>query len=169
MLKFSVIMETIGYLFLDFNKKPKKLDRLVAYIAMVHKDMQLDEEDLNVCRFFLFLLLFLRIFYKYRIYICYWVLSSKVCFLSSSHSISVIQNFMSALIEYLLRTCPMHMTTQCQEAMSKFTNSVVHELIAKMRLFRDYDVTLSNEVIRSVNWLIFNSNWTKLRVHTYIK
>lgn len=46
--KFAIIMETMGYLLLDFNKKPKQLDRLVGYIAMVHKDMQLDEQDLSV-------------------------------------------------------------------------------------------------------------------------
>lgn len=45
--KFAVIMETMGYLLLDFNKKPKQLDRLVGYIAMVHKDMQLDEQDMR--------------------------------------------------------------------------------------------------------------------------
>lgn len=45
-------METMGYLLLDFNKKPKQLDRLVGYIAMVHKDMQLDEQDMRVRRDF---------------------------------------------------------------------------------------------------------------------
>ncbi|XP_050463351.1 uncharacterized protein LOC126857711 isoform X2 [Cataglyphis hispanica] len=45
--KFAIIMETMGYLLLNFNKKPKQLDRLVGYIAMIHKDMQLDEQDLN--------------------------------------------------------------------------------------------------------------------------
>jgi len=52
--KFSIIMETMGYLLLDFNKRPKQLDRLVGYIAMVHKDMQLDEQDMRVRRFSLF-------------------------------------------------------------------------------------------------------------------
>lgn len=51
--KFSIIMETMGYLLLDFNKKPKQLDRLVGYIAMVHKDMRLDEQDLRVRRVFI--------------------------------------------------------------------------------------------------------------------
>nr|XP_012220992.1 PREDICTED: uncharacterized protein LOC105671417 [Linepithema humile] len=46
MTKFSVIMETMGYLLLDFNDRPKRLDRFVGYIAMVHKDMRLDEQDM---------------------------------------------------------------------------------------------------------------------------
>lgn len=52
--KFSIIMETMGYLLLDFNKKPKQLDRLVGYIAMVHKDMRLDEQDMRVTIFHYF-------------------------------------------------------------------------------------------------------------------
>lgn len=48
MSKFVVIMDTMSYLLLDFNDKPKRLDRFVGYIAMVHKDMRLDETDMYV-------------------------------------------------------------------------------------------------------------------------
>lgn len=51
--KFEIIMESLGYLLLDFNKKPKQLDRLVGYIAMVHKDMRLVEQDMRVRRAFI--------------------------------------------------------------------------------------------------------------------
>lgn len=47
--KFAVIMEAIGYLILDFNNKPKQLDRFIGYLAMVHKDMRLNEQDMHVC------------------------------------------------------------------------------------------------------------------------
>ncbi|XP_043282985.1 uncharacterized protein [Venturia canescens] len=48
--KFTVIMETMGYLLLDFHKKPKQLDRIIGYIAMIHKDMSLARSDmLNFC------------------------------------------------------------------------------------------------------------------------
>lgn len=53
-------METMGYLLLDFNDKPKRLDRFVGYIAMVHKDMQLNEQDMCVRRNLLFLSLWKR-------------------------------------------------------------------------------------------------------------
>lgn len=46
--KFSIIMETMGYLLLDFNNKPRRLDQFVGYIAMIHKDMRLDEQDMHV-------------------------------------------------------------------------------------------------------------------------
>lgn len=46
--KFSKIFEAMGYLLLDFNNKPKKLDRFVGYLAMVHKDMRLNEQDIHV-------------------------------------------------------------------------------------------------------------------------
>ncbi|XP_032669398.1 uncharacterized protein LOC116843244 isoform X1 [Odontomachus brunneus] len=52
--KFSKIFEAMGYLLLDFNNKPKQLDRFVGYIAMVHKDMRLNEQDMH--RFMLSLL-----------------------------------------------------------------------------------------------------------------
>ncbi|EFN67896.1 hypothetical protein EAG_07959 [Camponotus floridanus] len=104
-VKFSIIMETMGYLLLDFNKRPKQLDRLVGYIAMVHKDMQLDEQDMR--------------------------------------------NFATSLFQYLSRTYPTQMTAQCQEAMSKFMDSVIKELFVKMELFRDYDVAQSGEATRS--------------------
>lgn len=51
--KFTIIVESLGYLLLDFNKKPKQLDRLVGYIAMVHKDMRLVEQDMRVRRTFI--------------------------------------------------------------------------------------------------------------------
>ncbi|KAG7209597.1 hypothetical protein KM043_011257 [Ampulex compressa] len=44
--KFTIIMETLGYLILDFYNKPKQQDRLIGYIAMVHKDMRLDKRDI---------------------------------------------------------------------------------------------------------------------------
>ncbi|XP_024940834.1 uncharacterized protein LOC107267726 isoform X2 [Cephus cinctus] len=44
--KFTVIMETIGYLILDYHSKPKQLDQLVGYVAMVHKDMGLRRQDM---------------------------------------------------------------------------------------------------------------------------
>ncbi|XP_014472410.1 PREDICTED: uncharacterized protein LOC106743263 isoform X1 [Dinoponera quadriceps] len=37
----------MGYLLLDFNNKPRQLDRFVGYLAMVHKDMRLNEQDLH--------------------------------------------------------------------------------------------------------------------------
>lgn len=46
--KFSMIMETMGCILLDFNNKPKQLDRFLGYIAMVHKDMRLNEQDMHV-------------------------------------------------------------------------------------------------------------------------
>lgn len=52
--KFSKIFEAIGYLLLDFNNKPKQLDRFIGYIAMVHKDMRLNEQDLNVHQVYCF-------------------------------------------------------------------------------------------------------------------
>ncbi|XP_029172406.1 uncharacterized protein LOC114941551 [Nylanderia fulva] len=100
--KFTNIMEAIGYLLLDFNKKPKQLDRLVGYIAMVHKDMRLVEQDMH--------------------------------------------NLVTSLFEYLSRMYPAYMTAHCQQAMSKFMDSVIKELFVKMKTFRDYDVAQSSEV-----------------------
>ncbi|KAI4501426.1 hypothetical protein M0802_003303 [Mischocyttarus mexicanus] len=45
--KFTLIMEAIGYLVLDVYGNRKQLDRLVGYVAMVHKDMRLDKEDMT--------------------------------------------------------------------------------------------------------------------------
>ncbi|KAK2586290.1 hypothetical protein KPH14_001543 [Odynerus spinipes] len=49
--KFTVIMEAIGYLMLDVYRNRKQLDRLVGYVAMVHKDMRLDKQDMTVCHY----------------------------------------------------------------------------------------------------------------------
>ncbi|XP_046827267.1 uncharacterized protein LOC124427895 isoform X2 [Vespa crabro] len=45
--KFTLIMEAIGYLILDVYKNRKQLDHLVGYVAMVHKDMRLNKEDMT--------------------------------------------------------------------------------------------------------------------------
>ncbi|XP_035721574.1 uncharacterized protein LOC118441379 isoform X2 [Vespa mandarinia] len=49
--KFTLIMEAIGYLILDVYKNRKQLDRLVGYVAMIHKDMRLNKEDMRVCHY----------------------------------------------------------------------------------------------------------------------
>lgn len=54
---FSIIMETMGYLMIDFYNKPKEFNYFIGYIAMVHKDMNLIRADLNVC-FYLFIFIF---------------------------------------------------------------------------------------------------------------
>lgn len=45
---FSLILEAMTYLMLDYYNKIKKFDRLIGYIAMVHKDMELEGTDMNV-------------------------------------------------------------------------------------------------------------------------
>nr|KAF7415475.1 hypothetical protein H0235_012067 [Vespula pensylvanica] len=45
--KFTLIMEAIGYLVVDVYRNRRQLDRLVGYVAMVHKDMRLDKEDMT--------------------------------------------------------------------------------------------------------------------------
>ncbi|KAL2724527.1 hypothetical protein V1478_009040 [Vespula squamosa] len=45
--KFTLIMEAIGYLVVDVYRNRKQLDRLVGYVAMVHKDMRLNKEDMT--------------------------------------------------------------------------------------------------------------------------
>lgn len=55
--KFSKVFEAMSYLLLDFNNKPKQLDRFVGYIAMIHKDMRLNEQDMNVRTIYCFLVL----------------------------------------------------------------------------------------------------------------
>ncbi|XP_048507807.1 uncharacterized protein LOC125500181 [Athalia rosae] len=47
-VKFTVIIEVLGYLVLDFYKKPKRFNQLIGYIGMIHKDMNLDADDINV-------------------------------------------------------------------------------------------------------------------------
>lgn len=49
--KFTLIMEAIGYLVVDVYRNRRQLDRLVGYVAMVHKDMRLDKEDMTVCHY----------------------------------------------------------------------------------------------------------------------
>lgn len=46
---FSIIMETIGYLVVDYYKNRKQHDFFIGYIAMVHKDMNLIHRDMSVC------------------------------------------------------------------------------------------------------------------------
>jgi hypothetical protein len=46
---FSLMLQAMGYLLLDFYKKPKQLDKFISYLAMVHKDMALKKQDLEVC------------------------------------------------------------------------------------------------------------------------
>jgi len=46
---FSLILQAVGCLLLDFYRKPKQLDKFVGYLAMLHKDMPLKEDDLIVC------------------------------------------------------------------------------------------------------------------------
>ncbi|XP_015112593.1 uncharacterized protein LOC107038182 [Diachasma alloeum] len=44
--KFRLIIEALGYLLLDSYKKPDQLDYITGYIAMVHKDMELNRSDM---------------------------------------------------------------------------------------------------------------------------
>lgn len=46
--KFTLIWETLGYIILDCYDKPKQLDKLTGYSAMVHKDMRLNLHDFLV-------------------------------------------------------------------------------------------------------------------------
>jgi len=46
---FSLMLQAMGCLLLDFYKKPKQLDKFVSYLAMMHKDIPLKEQDLAVC------------------------------------------------------------------------------------------------------------------------
>ncbi|KAK0078318.1 hypothetical protein PV325_002685 [Microctonus aethiopoides] len=44
---FSIIMETIGYLVVDYYKNRKQHDFFIGYIAMVHKDMNIIHRDMS--------------------------------------------------------------------------------------------------------------------------
>lgn len=46
--KFTSICDTLCTLFVDYHDRPSKRDYLIGYIAMVHKDMGLTLQDLNV-------------------------------------------------------------------------------------------------------------------------
>lgn len=46
----------------------------------------------------------------------------------------------------------MYMTAQCQDAMSKFMDSVIKELVVKMKTFHDYDVAQSSEINAVARW-----------------
>lgn len=48
LVKFTVVMEMLGYLILDFYNKPKEFVKLIGYIGMIHKDMDIGREDVNV-------------------------------------------------------------------------------------------------------------------------
>lgn len=66
MTKITAIIEALGYLMLDFHNKPKKLDRLVGYLAMVHKDMRLEKQDIRVSLYF-FIIISYKLSYISRI------------------------------------------------------------------------------------------------------
>ncbi|XP_046744596.1 uncharacterized protein LOC124410352 [Diprion similis] len=45
--KFSLICSTVAALFLDYTHKPEPREHLLGYIAMVHRDMDLDQKDME--------------------------------------------------------------------------------------------------------------------------
>ena len=46
--KYTLILESIGYLLLDCYDKPKQINRITGYTAMVHKDMRVNLQDFFV-------------------------------------------------------------------------------------------------------------------------
>lgn len=46
--KFAMICDVVSALFVDYNNRPSQRNYLVGYIAMVHKDMGLTLEDMEV-------------------------------------------------------------------------------------------------------------------------
>ncbi|XP_046595841.1 uncharacterized protein LOC124294510 [Neodiprion lecontei] len=45
--KFSLTCSTVAALFLDYTHKPQPREHLLGYIAMVHRDMDLDQKDME--------------------------------------------------------------------------------------------------------------------------
>lgn len=56
---------------------------------------------------------------------------------------------MSSLLDYLSQTYPKHMTSQCRNAMSKYTESITKELSKRMEIFRCYDIAQLDVVTQS--------------------
>ncbi|KAH0540875.1 hypothetical protein KQX54_020360 [Cotesia glomerata] len=45
--KFMTIMDTIGFLLVNFLNKPKQVKHIIGYVAMIHKDMNITRIDMT--------------------------------------------------------------------------------------------------------------------------
>lgn len=47
-IKFSLLCNTLAALFVDYAHKSQPREHLLGYVAMVHKDMNLNQKDMEV-------------------------------------------------------------------------------------------------------------------------